>query len=31
MGIESQICDPNQIALSGYEAVYKSLNRDIDQ
>jgi 2-dehydro-3-deoxygalactonokinase len=31
MGIESQICDPNQIALSGYEAVYESLNRDIDQ
>jgi 2-dehydro-3-deoxygalactonokinase len=31
MGIESQICDPTQIALSGYEAVYTSLNRDTSQ
>lgn len=31
LGIESQICDQTQIALSGYQAVYESLNRNRDQ
>ncbi len=31
MDIEAQVCDPTQIALSGYQSVYQSLNRDGDQ
>jgi 2-keto-3-deoxy-galactonokinase len=28
LGVKAQICDPTQIAVTGYQAVYQSLNRD---
>jgi hypothetical protein len=31
LGLEAQICDPTEVALSGYWAVYQSLDRDRDQ
>ena len=31
LGLEAQICDPTEVALSGYQAVYQSLIRDRDQ
>ena len=31
LGIAAKICDPAQIAVAGYQAVYQSLDRDRDQ
>ncbi|MDA8885787.1 2-dehydro-3-deoxygalactonokinase [Porticoccaceae bacterium] len=31
LGIAAKICDPAQIAVAGYKAVYQSLDRDRDQ
>ena len=31
LGIAAQICDPTQIAVTGYQAVYQSLKRDREQ